>query len=131
MFKNGKNRRNKLQNKRTEISQLDRCTCLQCNYTETHKRGVPCVSLLCPKCNIPLVRNGVSASTDSPSLHNKNSKKSTFPSVTTELCVGCGACVKVCPADAISIENGKAKIETEKCKNCRACVKVCKVNAIA
>ncbi len=32
------------------------CICPQCGYTQPHQRGVPCLSLQCPKCNINLTR---------------------------------------------------------------------------
>lgn len=31
--------------------------------------------------------------------------------VDTELCTGCGACVEVCPVEAISLRDGKAQID--------------------
>ena len=46
-------------------------------------------------------------------------------------CIGCGACLKQCPQDAIT---GKPKqphtIDQEKCIKCGACFDACKVNAI-
>lgn len=40
-------------------------------------------------------------------------------------CLGFGSCVKVCPFDAIHVENGIAKVDEEKCKACGKCVAVC------
>jgi NADP-reducing hydrogenase subunit HndC len=46
-------------------------------------------------------------------------------------CVGCGACKKVCPSEAISGElRKKHLIEQEKCIKCGACKQKCKFNAI-
>jgi len=45
--------------------------------------------------------------------------------VIEEKCIGCGLCVKVCPYDAIHVENGKAVID-EKCTVCGACIEACK-----
>lgn len=46
-------------------------------------------------------------------------------------CDGCGACVKVCPSDAIKGEKRKThKIETAKCIKCGACIEVCPKDAI-
>jgi len=49
--------------------------------------------------------------------------------VTTEKCTGCGACIDVCPSDAIRIEDGKAGITME-CIDCGACPRVCPEGAI-
>lgn len=40
-------------------------------------------------------------------------------------CLGLGCCVKVCTRDAITIENGVAKVDPEKCGGCGACIKAC------
>lgn len=47
-------------------------------------------------------------------------------------CVGCGACQMCgCPMDAISMENGKAKIDTSKCLSCMTCASICPMGAIS
>lgn len=40
-------------------------------------------------------------------------------------CLGFGSCVKVCPFDAIRVENGVAVVDKEKCKACGKCIEVC------
>ena len=48
-----------------------------------------------------------------------------------EECVGCGACRKVCPVDAIRGEKKERHvIESEKCVKCGQCYAVCKFHAI-
>ena len=49
--------------------------------------------------------------------------------VDKEKCVGCGACVNVCPAGAISVKDDKAVI-SDKCVDCGRCVQVCPAGAI-
>jgi electron transfer flavoprotein alpha subunit len=50
--------------------------------------------------------------------------------IDNEACTGCGACVDVCPYDALSLENDVAVVN-EKCTFCGACVEdVCPVDAI-
>jgi ferredoxin len=50
--------------------------------------------------------------------------------VDEDTCIGCGACVDVCPVDAISM-NDKAKIDADSCTECGACVDECPVEAIS
>ena len=45
-------------------------------------------------------------------------------------CTGCGACMDVCPVDAIKIEKAKAII-SDKCMDCGACMSQCPVGAIS
>ena len=34
------------------------CICPKCNRKEKHRRGIPCNSMLCPECNIQMIREG-------------------------------------------------------------------------
>ena len=46
-------------------------------------------------------------------------------------CLGYGSCVKVCPFNAIHIENGIAVVDKEACKACGKCIEVCPKNLIS
>lgn len=43
----------------------------------------------------------------------------------TYACLGYGDCARVCPKNAISIENGVARVNPSKCVGCGLCVKEC------
>ena len=34
------------------------CVCPKCGHKEPHQRGAQCFNLKCPKCNVPLAREG-------------------------------------------------------------------------
>jgi len=123
MFGKGKNQRNRSQRQVFGTSKLGVCICPKCNYSISHKRGVPCFTLICPSCNIPLVRQN-------PSENSNKQKFQSFPKIDTELCLGCGACVNECLSNAIIMIDNKAKIINEKCINCRACINACPAEAI-
>jgi len=47
-----------------------------------------------------------------------------------EVCNTCGACVGVCPVNALTLEKNRLIIDRDKCTNCGACEKICPVAAI-
>jgi electron transfer flavoprotein alpha subunit len=49
--------------------------------------------------------------------------------VIEDKCTGCGLCKRVCPFDAIKVENRKARI-LDTCTLCRTCISACKFDAI-
>ena len=50
----------------------------------------------------------------------------------TKLCVACGACLKACRKEAISIYKGcYAQVDDTKCVGCGLCAKVCPAGCIA
>lgn len=52
------------------------------------------------------------------------------PIIYTESCLGCAACQKVCPVQAISMRKEKAHIDNSKCIGCASCIAACKNEAI-
>lgn len=50
--------------------------------------------------------------------------------INKENCIGCGACIKYCPMEAIQILAKVAKINEQKCIKCKACVTACMLDAI-
>lgn len=48
---------------------------------------------------------------------------------TQALCFHCGACVAVCPANALALENGQVRWDAQACCGCDACIKACTLNA--
>lgn len=52
------------------------------------------------------------------------------PQVRLEACLGCGACVSVCPAQVLSLSGGRAAVARAGCIGCGHCAAVCPVGAI-
>lgn len=49
-----------------------------------------------------------------------------YIAVVKNRCVACGACMRVCPRQAIVIKNGvKAVVDKSLCVGCGLCVKAC------
>lgn len=46
------------------------------------------------------------------------------------LCKGCGSCVECCPAGALAVEGGKARVQTAACVRCGYCASSCPQFAI-
>ena len=46
-------------------------------------------------------------------------------------CIGCGACVKDCPASHLRIEDKKAVIQNDMCIGCGHCYAICPKEAVA
>lgn len=52
------------------------------------------------------------------------------PELLPNLCIKCGRCQKICPADAIRITENGAQFNRERCISCFCCMEVCPVDAI-
>ncbi len=52
------------------------------------------------------------------------------PSVKRTSCTACGECIRYCPAEAIALDQGKAKIDPDLCIGCAECVAVCRFGAV-
>ena len=50
--------------------------------------------------------------------------------VANKNCVGCGVCMQNCPAAAISMESGKARMNLSKCIRCYCCHELCPHKAV-
>ena len=52
------------------------------------------------------------------------------PEVRRDRCTACRECIRICPAEAISLESGGAVIDPASCIHCLCCNEVCRDNAI-
>ncbi|MGD8961971.1 MAG: nitroreductase family protein [Desulfobacterales bacterium] len=50
--------------------------------------------------------------------------------IDAQKCIGCELCVKVCPSDTISMQDGKARVSGDRSLHCGHCVAVCPVDAV-
>lgn len=53
-----------------------------------------------------------------------------FAYVDRKRCIGCGACVEICPMHAVRLVDGTAQIDASLCTGCEACADVCPQRAI-
>jgi heterodisulfide reductase subunit A len=91
-----------------------------------------CGCSLSPKDVRDTVSDGLGAAAKA-ALFLKSDYVTTSPEkafVISDVCNGCQACVPVCPANAISMQNGKAVINPFMCTGCGACIPTCPQEAI-
>jgi len=91
-----------------------------------------CGCALSPKDVRDTVSDGLGASARA-ALFLKSDYVTTSPEkayVIADLCNGCQTCVPVCPVKAISMVDGKARIDPFQCSGCGACIPVCPQEAI-
>ena len=64
----------------------------------------------------------------------KDAETEAFPDeeyAVTGICIGCGKCLYVCPADCIVHDGVPYYIDGSKCRSCGNCRDVCPVSAIS
>lgn len=104
---------------KTGLPEVDEDKCTACGA---------CVSA-CPKSIIELRNKGPKNRRIFVSCVNKD-KGGVAKKACSVACIGCKKCQKVCPFDAITVENNLAYIDFNKCKLCRKCVTECPTQAI-
>ena len=72
------------------------------------------------------VAMGCTTKSSKIAMHTVGSK----PILDPEKCTKCGACIKMCPSEAYSFENGVITVDPENCIGCAGCVAVCEGGAI-
>ncbi|MEM3356630.1 MAG: hydrogenase iron-sulfur subunit [Candidatus Bathyarchaeia archaeon] len=91
-----------------------------------------CGCTLSPKDVRDTVSDGLAAAAKA-GLFLKSEYITTSPEkayVIADLCNGCQVCVPICPVNAITMVNNKARIDPFQCVGCGACVPVCPQEAI-
>ncbi|HKJ42932.1 MAG TPA: Fe-S cluster domain-containing protein [Sunxiuqinia sp.] len=106
-------------NPETGLPEVDDEKCVACGA---------CVEA-CPKTLIELRKKGPKNRRIYVSCRNED-KGGVAKKSCEVACIGCSKCFKVCPFDAITMNNNLAYINSDKCKLCRKCVVECPTNAI-
>jgi heterodisulfide reductase subunit A len=91
-----------------------------------------CGCTISPKDVRDTVSDGLAASAKA-ALFLKSDYVTTSPEkafVIADLCNGCAGCVPICPTKAITMQDGKAKIDPFQCTGCGACIPICPQEAI-
>ena len=83
----------------------------------------------CPKDIIEMRKKGPKGKRIFVSCINKD-KGGVAKKSCSVACIGCKKCQKICPYDAIVVENFLAYIDYSKCKLCRKCTEECPTSAI-
>ncbi len=94
--------------------------------------AVPAGAARCPRCDIPMqLYEVVSAQTVEGEDKKMSNGAAPHAVVRADLCVGCGACVPVCPEPgAIKMVGKLATVNTLLCKGHGKCVEACPVGGI-
>ncbi len=74
--------------------------------------------------------SGCANSCTKPQAHDIGMRGAVEPVTDPELCVTCGACVRRCPAQAMTIENKVLTIDYDKCLSCGVCIRLCPKQAL-
>ncbi|OPL18768.1 MAG: ferredoxin [Candidatus Aegiribacteria sp. MLS_C] len=53
-----------------------------------------------------------------------------MPWIKRDMCTGCGACIYICPVDAIAMDEDTAYIDEERCIRCGVCHDACPEDAV-
>jgi electron transport complex protein RnfB len=65
-------------------------------------------------------------------IPNALAKSNFVPAIDSDLCIGCGSCVEICPMDALSLDSDeKATRNPDRCIGCGVCVSACPSGSLA
>lgn len=113
------------------------CVCTQCGTESLHQPGLPCSQMACLECGAPMMRKeNTGSGTARQEFPHRNhaeepiTRTKPVATVVEELCIGCGRCLPACPFDAISMDDGVAKVNIGTCSGCMVCATACPVDAL-